>query len=692
MSGQTFLVEIGTEELPPKALKTLAVALSTAVGEGLTKRELPHGELYWYASPRRLAVVVEGLEQRAADRDIEALGPPLDRARDASGDWTKAASGFARKYGVAADELESVVTDKGARLVYRSIEPGAESVEVIPQIVSDAITQLPIPKRMRWGASRTEFVRPVHWIIMLYGDTVVEGELLGMQAGRTTRGHRFHCNKPLPLDHADHYVETLYNEGRVIADFDRRRDLIAEQVEEQGRLAGGQAVIDPDLLDEVTGLTEWPVALKGGFEERFLKVPAEALVSSMKEHQKYFHVVDEHGALLPAFITVANIESQDPAQVIDGNERVIRPRLSDAAFFYNTDLRTPLAERVEQLRSVVFQQQLGSMHDKAVRLSQLAASLAPTIGADPDLAARAGLLAKADLVSDMVFEFGDMQGIAGYHYARHDNEHTEVAQAMVDQYRPRFAGDQLPLAAVGSALALADRFDTLAGIFGIGQPPTGSKDPFALRRASVGILRIIIESGSELDLRECAKLATEGYTGVELAQSTAEDVVAYILERLRGRYLDQGMPAEVYMSVAARKLSRPLDIEKRVDAVHQFTSMAEAQALASANKRVANILAKEGSDNLPALNADLLVEDAEKALAKDIESMQSTIRPLLASNNYADVLATLAALQIPVDRFFDEVMVMVEDAGLRANRLALLSQLRSLFLEVADISLLVPNK
>ncbi|MFT5483336.1 MAG: glycyl-tRNA synthetase beta chain [Halieaceae bacterium] len=693
MANKTFLVEIGTEELPPKALKKLAEAFAGAIEHGLQANLLPYDSICWYASPRRLAARISKLEARAPDRNIEAFGPPADRAREGDA-WSKAASGFARKHGVTPEELEVTETEKGLRLVFRSTAAGVEATTCLPEIIAAAVAGLPIPKRMRWGASRTEFVRPVHWVVMLYGDSVVDCSILGIKAGRATRGHRFHCDRALPLAAADDYVSDL-RAGKVLVDFNERRETILEQVVTQGTMAGGQAVIDPDLLDEVTSLNEWPVALMGNFEERFLEVPPEALISSMKEHQKYFHVVDDNGALLPSFITVANIESTDPQQVIEGNERVIRPRLSDAAFFYNNDLRTPLGNRLEQLKSVVFQQQLGSLFDKAERISSLAAELAPTLGADPILAARAGLLAKADLVSDMVFEFGDLQGIAGFYYARHDGEHEDVARAMIDQYLPRFAGDDLPQCTVGSAVALADRFDTLAGIFGIGQAPTGSKDPFALRRASMGVLRIIIEGGVNLDLRNYAKFAVSSYSQVTLGENTADVVVKYILERMRSRYQEQGLAAEIYMSVEALDLSQPYDIDQRVQAVHSFAKLDEAAALASANKRVANILDKEGvlaKSDAVSLDRGLLTAGAEEDLAEAVSAMQEAVRPLLTNKDYQRVLTTLSSLQKPVDQFFDQVMVMVDDKALRSNRLALLSQLRNLFLEVADISLLVPTK
>ncbi len=694
MMERTFLVEIGTEELPPKALRQLATAFADAIGQGVDDLSLPHGPVQWYAAPRRLAVQIKDLVDEAPDQSIEALGPAVERAKDDDGNWSPAAIGFARKHNVTPEQLETTDTPKGPRLVFRSTVAGASAKTSMPTIVEEALNRLPIPKRMRWGASRTEFVRPVHWLTMLHGEDVITCSLLGLDAGRTTMGHRFHCNRPLSLANADEYLDTLSEQGHVIADYQRRRSEIETQVIEAGINAGGQAVISPDLLDEVTGLTEWPVALTGRFEERFLEVPAAALISSMKEHQKYFHVTDSEGNLLPAFVTVANIESSDPQQVIDGNERVIRPRLSDAAFFFQTDLRTPLADRVEQLHSVVFQQQLGSLYDKSERLSRLAAAIAPALGADPELAARAGKLAKADLVSDMVFEFGDMQGIAGYHYARNDGEHADVCQAMIDQYRPRFAGDELPLCAVGAAIALADRLDTLTGIFGIGQAPTGSRDPFALRRASVGVLRMLIDMKVSLDLVDIVGIALASFQAQELSPTTVSDVVEYVLERLRARYQEQGLDAEIYMSVAARGLTEPLDIDRRVQAVATFSRTDAAAALAAANKRVANILEKSsvGASSTLTVDAELLQEPAERILFDMVASISDDIAPMLGRGDYNAALASLSELRPSVDSFFDDVMVMVEEPALRDNRIALLSMLRAVFLEIADISLLVPSK
>lgn len=692
MSTETLLVELGTEELPPKALKSLGLAFRDGIVAGLARRELAHGPVQWFATPRRLAVQIAKVQLRGADRQLELLGPPADRARDGAGNWTPAATGFARKQGVEPEALQEIETPKGARLGLHRTEPGVSTAEVLNDIIHESIAALPIPKRMRWGASRVEFVRPVHWVVAMLGRDANHGEVLGLPTGNRTRGHRFHAPEEIALERPEDYEQALA-EAKVVADFAQRQQMIREQVEVEASALDAKAVIDGDLLDEVTGLVEWPVALTGSFEERFLEVPAEALVSSMKEHQKYFHVVGGDGTLKPHFITLANIESEDPVQVIAGNERVIRPRLSDAAFFYETDRKTPLADRVEKLESIVFQQKLGTVADKTRRLEVLAGALADKIGAPTEQAQRAALLSKTDLVTEMVLEFADMQGIAGSYYALHDGEPDDVASALAQQYWPRFAGDQLPETVTACALGLADRLDTLVGIFGIGQPPTGSKDPFALRRASLAVLRIIVEKGLDLDLRDCLLLAAEGYPAGVIAEGTVEQVLDYMIERFRAWYEEENIPVEVFRAVSARKLSQPLDIHRRVQAVHAFSQLPEAAALAAANKRVSNILGKlDPGHSFGDVSANLLQEPQEKELAARLAALESTARAHLARDEYREALASLASLREPVDAFFDDVMVNVEDEALRNNRLNLLKSLRDLFLDVADISLLVVSK
>jgi glycyl-tRNA synthetase beta chain len=692
MNVKDFLVEIGTEELPPKALQTLSAAFTRAIVAGLEERQLSHGEVQSFATPRRLACSITALEVQAADRAQEVFGPPADRARDEDGNWSPAAQGFARKNKVSPEQLEVADTGKGQRLVHRSVVSGQKAAECLPQIIQDSIKGLPIPKRMRWGAGRTEFVRPVHWILILLGTEVLDCEVLGKRASNTTRGHRFHSHGELVIDQPCHYQATLA-EARVLASFSQRRELIREQIEQQASQLGASAVISADLLDEVTGLVEWPVALTGCFESRFLRVPTEALISSMKEHQKYFHLVDAAGSLLPNFITVSNIESSEPLQVIHGNERVIRPRLSDADFFFSSDQKESLASRVDQLKSIVFQQQLGTLLDKSNRLVALSAVLAKYTGADPEQAQRAALLSKTDLITLMVGEFADMQGIAGRYYALNDGESEAVADALQQQYWPRFNGDKLPEGPVATTLALADRLDTLVGIFGIGQAPTGSRDPFALRRASLGVLRIVIAGNLDLDLRVCLLAATEQYAPDTLHAETVEQVMEYMLERFRAWYEDEDIPTEVFQAVSAKQLSVPLDIHRRVHAVHAFSALPQAGALAAANKRVSNILSKQGSKyKAGAVSKDLLQDPAEIALAAQLEQKQSETIALLAAGAYSETLASLADLQVAVDLFFDEVMVMVEDELLRHNRLNLLKALRDQFLQVADISKLVVAK
>ncbi|MFV8782890.1 glycine--tRNA ligase subunit beta [Microbulbifer sp. SA54] len=692
--AQDFLVELGTEELPPKALHKLMQAFADGIEQGLKDAELEYGAIKAFASPRRLAVAVSDLAEKQQDKQVEKHGPAVAAAFDKDGKATKAAEGFARGNGVSVDELARVQTDKGERLAFISEQKGEATENLLGDIVSRSLAQLPIPKRMRWGARKEEFVRPVHWLLMLFGNNVVDAEVLGLKAGNTTRGHRFHCNRELAVASANDYVQQLRDPGYVVADFAERREMIREQVQAEANNVNGEAVIDDDLLDEVTALVEWPVALTGRFEKRFLDVPAEALISSMKEHQKYFHVVDEDGNLMPFFITVSNIESTDAKQVIQGNERVIRPRLSDAAFFFETDKKISLEARREKLKTIVFQQKLGTVYDKTERLAKLAAAIAEKIGGDAALAQRAAQLCKSDLVTEMVFEFADMQGIAGYYYAENDGEPLDVAKAMYEQYMPKFAGDELPASETGTIIALADRIDTLVGIFGIGQPPSGSRDPFALRRASLGVLRLLVEKNIDLDLRELLTLARDGYPRTALAEhdNVVEQTLAYMIERFRARYEDAGIKAEVFLAVSARKLSRPLDIDNRVQAVHSFSQLAEAEALAAANKRVSNILAKLNGPAPTQVDESLLQEDAEKALYAAIQEASAGVEPLYKEALFAEGLAGLASLRETVDNFFDGVMVMADDEQLRNNRLALLANLRALFLEVADISLLAPAK
>lgn len=690
MTQATLLIEVGTEELPPKALKQLSQAFSQSILNNLQQKGLAFGATKSYAAPRRLAISIKSLPDATPVTEAEMWGPPAHIAFDKDGKATKAGLAFAEKNGVAVESL-TVKHDGKIDKLFAQVTQGGEPVAaLLPGIVSQALADLPIPKRMRWGAKREEFVRPVHWLVMLYGETVVPGQVMGLQADRLSRGHRFHHNEAVSLAHADQYAQTL-EQAYVLADYEARQQKIVAQVNQCAAHLGGHAQMEPALLDEVTALVEWPVALAGNFEQRFLQVPAEALISSMGEHQKYFHLLDDDGKLMPHFITVANLESRDPAQVIDGNERVIRPRLSDAAFFFETDKKTTLNKQRERLKHIVFQAQLGTLFDKTKRVAQLAQIIAQKLGANEQLAARAGSLCKSDLVTNMVGEFDTMQGVAGYYYALNDGEDPEVAKALNEQYLPRFAGDHLPETQTGTILALADRLDTLTGIFGIGQHPTGSKDPFALRRASLGVLRLLVEKQLPLDLRELLDSAIAQHAKLD-TQSLTDTVLQYMLDRFRAWYEDAQIAPEVFMAVSAKSLSQPLDIDNRVKAVQAFSQLPAAQALAAANKRVANILAKLDRQPGSQVDAALLQEPAEQALAQALKAQQVHTAPLFANSQYAEALTSLAGLQDSVDAFFDKVMVMAEEADVRNNRLALLQQLRALFLEVADISLLVPAK
>ncbi|WP_439101772.1 glycine--tRNA ligase subunit beta [Congregibacter sp.] len=690
--SQPLLLEIGCEELPSSSLEQLGIALREQLVNRLTEKGLSHGDSHWFAAPRRLAVLVEDLVEQAADETREALGPPLAQARDEEGNWSRAAQGFAAKQGCTADELEVIDTPKGQRLGLTQVVTGAKTSDCLCEVINGAVADLPMPKRMRWGASRKEFVRPIHWVVLMYGDKSGFGEVLGITSGNSSKGHRFHAPQSVSFSSAADYRTTM-RDAWVIADFQERCELIQQQVEKAAAALGGQALIDSDLLGEVASLVEWPVALAGSFDTAFLEVPAEALISSMQSHQKYFPVVDADSQLMPNFVTVSNIESRDPGQVIAGNERVIRPRLADAAFFFEQDRQSTLASRVPRLGAVVFQKKLGSLLEKTQRVQRLAGKLAALIGADQAFAERAAELCKADLVSEMVLEFGDMQGIAGAYYARNDGESDEVADAIEQHYWPTQAGSDLPAGDVAVAVALADRLDTLVGIFGIGQPPTGSKDPFALRRASIAVLRIIIEKKLALDLRECLELASGGFPADIIAEGTGDTVFEYMLDRLPALYENDAIAIEVFRAVRASGSSKPADFDRRVRAVKAFGERAEAEALAAANKRVSNILAKAQDRDIEAkVSADLLKEANEIALYEAISAAEKDNIDALATADYATALGRLAALRAPVDAFFDKVMVNAEDPALKANRLALLASLRDQFMAIADISQLAGSK
>ena len=687
MTTQNFLVEIGTEELPPKALKTLATSFADNVEAELNQAGLTFDKIEWFAAPRRLAVKVLNLATQQPSKEIEKRGPAVSAAFDAEGKPTKAAEGWARGCGITVEQAERIATDKGEWLVYRAKIEGQPTKNLLNDIVANALAKLPIPKPMRWADKTVQFIRPVHTVTMLLGDELIEGEILGVASARTIRGHRFLGEKEFEIQHADQYPQLLREKGSVVADFNERKAEILAKSQAKATALGGMADIEESLLEEVTSLVEYPNVLAAKFEERFLAVPAEALVYTMKGDQKYFPIYDKDGKLLPHFIFVSNINPEDPTAIIEGNEKVVRPRLTDAEFFFKTDLKQKLVDRLPRLETVLFQQQLGTLKDKTDRIEQLAGEIAKQIGADEAKAKRAGLLSKCDLMTNMVFEFTDTQGVMGMHYARHDGEDEEVAVALNEQYMPRFAGDELPKSLVASAVALADKFDTLTGIFGIGQAPKGSADPFALRRAALGALRIIVEKNLPLDLEDLVKKSTALFGDKLTNQNVVTDVVDFMLGRFRAWYQDEGIAVDVIQAVLARRPTRPADFDARVRAVSHFRTLDSAEALAAANKRVSNILAKADAA-IGEINLTACVEPAEKALAEAVLVLRTEVQPLIAKSDYTAVLDKLANLRAPVDSFFDNVMVNAEDPALRQNRLAILNTLQGLFLQVADISVL----
>lgn len=688
MTQQTFLTEIGTEELPPKALRSLAESFAANLTAELAAANLTHGDVTWYAAPRRLAVKIAGLAESAADREVEKRGPAIAQAFDAEGKPTKAAEGWARGCGITVDQADRMVTDKGEWLLYRAVEKGNKAKELLADMVSRALAKLPIPKLMRWGDKETHFVRPVHTVTMLMGADVIPGEVLGITSDRVIRGHRFMGEAEFTIAHADEYPAILETRGKVMADYDARKAMIKRDAEKAALALGGVADLTDSLLEEVTSLVEWPVVLTAKFEEKFLAVPSEALVYTMKGDQKYFPVYDKNGNLMPNFIFVANIESSDPSQIIAGNEKVVRPRLADAEFFFKTDCKKRLEDNLPRLSTVLFQQQLGTLRDKTDRLEALAGWIAGQIGADVNHATRAGLLAKCDLMTNMVFEFTDTQGVMGMHYARHDGESEDVALALKEQYQPRYAGDNLPSTPVSDALAIADKMDTLAGIFGIGQHPKGDKDPFALRRAALGVLRIIVEKGYNLDLETLTQEAVRLYGDKLTNANVVTDVVDFMLGRFRAWYQEQGYAIDTIQAVLARRPTRPADFDARMKAVTHFRTLEEAAALAAANKRVSNILSKSDDALNDTVLASLMNAPEEIRLAAYVTDLKTQLAPLYAEGKYQEALTELASLREAVDAFFDSVMVMDKDDNIRCNRLTLLNELRNLFLGVADISLL----
>jgi len=688
-NADDFLVEVGTEELPPKALRSLMEAFGEKLAAAVDDAGLSRGEVSVYASPRRLCVYIDDLQRRQDDRALEQKGPPIKIAFDDNNRPTPAATAFAKKCGVGVSALSREKTDKGEWLSFSSVEPGLTAAELMPTLIEQALAALPIPRRMRWGKSETEFVRPVHWIVLLHGGDTIEATVMGIEASNESRGHRFHSTGALKIASAGDYLNTLEREGFVIADFARRRELVKSGVDSAAAEAGGQVVEGESLYDEVTALVEWPVPILGSFDERFLSLPREVVISTLTGHQRYFPVADANGDLLPKFITVANIDSKDPDQVRDGNERVIRPRLADAAFFLETDRKKTLASREASLREVVYQRGLGSLFDKSRRVAKIAKYLAKAVGADSSTALRAAELAKCDLLTGMVGEFPELQGTMGRYYAESDGESVEVATAIGEHYQPRFAGDDLPASRVGQALAVADKMDTLAGVFSIGKKPSGNRDPFGLRRAALGIVRILVECGLDIDLKELIAKAIAVQPESKLsAEELSNDLYAFISDRLRRYFLDRdtGLATETFEAVLLRHPVSLVDFDRRLAAVQTFARLEQAESLAAANKRIANILRKAGDPEGLSVDKKLMEEDAERALQNALDNARRKVSPMLKVRAYAEVLNELADLSDPIDRFFDDVMVMAEDEAVKNNRLALLGELRALFLRVADIS------
>ena len=684
-----LLVEIGTEELPPKELSRLSLAFEREFVAALARAQLEHGSVFHYATPRRLALHIEALLTSQPERQVERRGPALKIAFGEDGTPSKAALGFARSCGVDVEHLERQETNEGGWLIFRTTEVAQFTVSLLTPMLEEALGKLPIARRMRWGEGDAQFVRPVRWALILFGDTPVESEVLDVPTSGSTHGHRFHHPEPIALSEPSEYASKLYSTGRVVADFETRRDMIREQLVESGHELGGETLIDEKLLEEVTAMVEWPVPITGSFEAEFLELPHEALIATMQGHQRYFPVHSAHGGLLPAFVTIANIESSRPDSIREGNERVIRPRLKDAAFFVANDRKIPLEQRLESLEHTVFQHRLGSLADKSRRVSQLARHLAIAMGANPDTVAhagRAGLLCKCDLVTEMVGEFPELQGHMGKHYAESDGEPREVARAIEETYLPRFSGDRVPTSPAGQAVAVADKLDTLTGIFAAGLPPTGDKDPFALRRAALGILRILIEANLDVDLPRLVEAAIESLPEAMPREGLLEAVSSFMNERLRAYFSEQGIAPDVFASVLALGPSRPFDFAQRVHAVQEFRLRPESTSLAAANKRIRNILRQADCDVPVEVDEGLLTEDAEWNLAAKLVGITPRVNEMLSKRDYANAMSHLAGLKESIDDFFDSVKVMDDDESTKANRLALLNNVGTLFLQTADIS------
>lgn len=689
MSAADFLVEIGTEELPPKALRSLKDAFAENLRAAFKDARLGHGDVHAYASPRRLAVFIEKLATRQEDRKISQKGPPTKVAFAADGSPQPPAIAFAKKCGVEVADLGRRKSGKGEWLLCELLDKGQETSELVPTLIEGALAELPVPRRMRWGVGELEFVRPVHWVVLLHGKNTIDTTIMGVKTGRESRGHRFHSKGVISIAEPRKYLQTLENKGHVIADFDRRRDLVKRGVADKAREAGGVIVDGDSLYDEVAALVEWPVPVLGSFDEAFLSLPRETVISTLTGHQRYFPVAGNDGALLPTFITVANLESTDPDQVRDGNERVIRPRLADAAFFWDNDRKRTLSSRQDALRDVVYQHGLGSLYEKSERIASLASSIAASIDVDLADVERAAMLCKCDLLTGMVGEFPELQGVMGRYYAELDGESQAVSSAIGEHYYPRFAGDSLPESAIGQVLAVADKLDTLAGVFSLAKRPSGKRDPFGLRRAALGVIRILVECEIDIDLHDAVSNAVAAQPASKAAPTViVEDLHSYIIDRLKRYFLDRdpALDAETFDAVLARKPPSLVDFSRRLAAVQSFIRLDEAASLSSANKRIANILRQAGDDGGNDVNPKLLREPAEDALYAALGSAGDAVRPLLDERRYAEALCALAALREPVDNFFDDVLVMADDDELKNNRLALLGKLRELFLGVADIS------
>ena len=699
-----LLFELGCEELPPKTLLTLSHALTDGIINGLKEADLSYGEVKSYATPRRLAVLILDLNATQPDKVVEKRGPALKAAYDNEGNPSKAAVGFAQSCGTSFDQLEQLKTDKGEWLIFKQAVQGQTTVELMPEIIRKSIAALPIAKRMRWGNNSAEFVRPVHWAVLLYGDSVIEAEILGLKTDRVTRGHRFHSTGKITISSPQNYAQTLLEQGSVIADFEQRKDIIRARANEAAAKIGGMAHIEEDLLNEISALNEYPVPVIGNFDPRFLALPKEVLITTMQSNQKYFPVVNPpqspftkggsgtQGDLLAHFITFSNLESTNPASIQRGNERVILPRFADAEFFWNQDRKQSLAERGESLKTIVFQQKLGTLYDKTQRLQALSAYIAEKLNADVSLAKRAAELAKTDLMTNMVSEFANLQGIMGRYYALADGENPQVAQALEEQYFPKQSGTATPASVIGQILSIADKTDTLVGIFSAGLLPTGDKDPYGLRRAALGILRTVIENKLDLNIVELLSVALNQFSHAFDKTATETLVSDFVFERLRGYCLEQGFSHDEFEAVLAIKPVQPLDFIARLQAVKAFRALPEAESLAAANKRISNILKKsELNISNVVINESIFVDKEEKALYEIAHQLALDIEPLLNKGDYQGALFCLAKLQQPVDNFFDNVMVNCEDLELRANRLSMLDRLRTEFLRIADISKLQGN-